>query len=120
MSNEEEKDSINVQLNPKEEDPENLETLVPDQTTETFCEKFKRKFGRIPKTVGACVIMLILGIVFIVIASVSKSLSKSGVIGMYIVGSLLLIPSVYVAYILFHVFNDTPGFRIDGIPLWDD
>lgn len=112
-------DSITAQLNPPEE-PENLENLIPDQTTETFWEKFKRKFGAIPKTVGACVVMLILGIVFLIIPSITSSLSKSGVIGMYVVGSLLLIPSVYVAYILFHVFNDTPGFHIDGLPLWDE
>ena len=114
------KESIVAQLNPAEPDHENLETLIPDQPTESFWEKFKRKFGEIPKTVAACLIMLVLGIIFLIIPSVTNSLNKSGRIGMYVVGSILLIPSVYVAYILYHVFNDTPGFQIDGLPLWDE
>lgn len=112
---------ITAQLNPSEgTDNERLETLIPDQVTETFWEKFKRKFGEIPRTVAACIVMLVLGIILLILPSCIKSLSKSGVIGMYVVGSLLLIPSVYVAYILYHVFNDTPGFQIDGLPLWDE
>lgn len=112
---------ITAQLNPSQEsDNENLQTLIPGQTTESFMNKFKRKFGEIPKTVAACIVMLICGIILLILPSCIKSLSKSGAIGMYVVGSLLLIPSVYVAYILYHVFNDTPGFQIDGLPIWDE
>lgn len=114
------KDTITAQLNPTEQDTENLQTLIPDQTTETFWEKFKRKFGAIPKTVTACIVMLVLGIILLIIPSCTNSLNRSGSIGLYIVGSILLIPSIYVAYILYHVFNDTPGFQIDGLPLWDE
>lgn len=106
--------------NPVLEGGEALDTLeTRSRPTETFTEKFKRKFGAIPKTVGACFIMLILGIVLIVLPTV-VSMNRSSAIGLYCIGALLLIPSVYAAYILYNVFNDTPGYDLEGLPIYDD
>lgn len=103
--------------------PEILDDLVPGRdhnAGETCMEKFRRKFGRIPMTVGACVIMLLLGISLILIARLVNGIESSGRIGLYILGGLMLIPSIYVAYILYNVFRDTPGFNLEVLPIWDD
>lgn len=119
-------DANNDPHNDASDDP-NLETGEPLETletrsrpVETFMEKFRRKFGAIPKTVAACFIMLCLGIVLLVLPTAVPSINKSSAIGLYIIGALLLIPSVYAAYILYNVFNDTPGFDLDGLPIYDD
>lgn len=106
--------------NENDDKNDTLTNLIPGETTETFPEKFKRKFGQIPKTIFACLFMLLLGIIVIIIPSVSNSIIKGKKIGLYIVGSILLIPSIYVAYILYKVFTDAPGYQIDGLPLWDE
>jgi hypothetical protein len=87
---------------------------------ETFRQRCNRKFGRIPRTMGACCMMLILGITLILVASLVSDMKTSTRISLYVIGSLLLIPSLYVGYILYHVFRDTPGFDLDGLPLWDE
>jgi hypothetical protein len=63
--------------------------------------------------------MLLLGIILLTIPSMT-TVSRGRRIAMYVIGSILLIPSVYVAYILYRVFQDAPGYTLDGLPLWDD
>jgi hypothetical protein len=63
--------------------------------------------------------MLLLGIILLIIPSLT-TVSRGRRIAMYVTGSILLIPSVYVAYIFYRVFRDAPGYTIDGLPLWED
>jgi hypothetical protein len=97
-----------------------LEVIEPHSRAEaSLCLRIRRKLGHIPRTVTACCIMLLGGIILIIMPSLT-TVDRGGQIGMYVLGSLLLIPSVYVAYILYHVVRETPGFTLDGLPLWDD
>ena len=109
-------DDINDPINKEEcdlDDDKHLNSPVPGRGK--FCEYF----WKIPKTIIVCSVMLVIGIVFIVLPF-CISISKSLCIGMWICGGLFLIPSVYVTYILFNIINETPGFSLDGLPLWDN
>jgi hypothetical protein len=101
-------------------DDDGLQVIEPhSHHEESYWGRLERKLGHIPRTVIACLVMLLAGTMLIATPSLT-TVSGSTRIGMYVMGSLLLIPSVYVAYILYHVVRETPGFTLDGLPLWDD
>ena len=92
---------------------EGIEIHSHETAPETCWEKFRRKFGHVWKSVLVCFLMLIAGIILVSLPTLFPSLKQSGAIGLYVAGSLLLIPSVYMVYIMYNVFRDRYGYNMD-------
>ena len=108
-------------LSPQMEEDSLEQVQIHSESTrqETFCEKFRRKFSRVWKSVLACFVMLTVGIVLICLPTLFPSLSDNAT-GLYIAGSLLLIPSGYIVYVMYNVFRDRYGFNLDHLDMFQE
>ena len=64
--------------------------------------------------------MLICGIILVSLPTLFPSLKQSGATGLYVAGSLLLIPSLYMVYIMYNVFRDRYGYNIDEFDVFEE
>ena len=87
---------------------------------ESFSNKWSRKFGKITCTIISTIFMFLIGFSLIFSIFYFKGLKVGIIVAFLIISTLLLIPSIYVFYLLYQVFHDNPEYSIDGLPKWED